>query len=187
MNLPAKIKAVEKIYTVLDKRTATFKKETGLQCISPCGDCCLKKDIEATVLEFLPAAYQLYKSDNFNHYLSRLEQNNPSVCVFYNPFSEMGFCAQYESRGLICRLFGFSALINKHLNKKLVTCRHIKELADPVKVNKNISKAPEITSYYWQLYGIDPALGMKKWPINTAILKALNIILLHFRYNKKAG
>jgi hypothetical protein len=86
---------------------------------------------------------------------------------------------------MICRLFGFSSKLDKYGEREFVSCRFIKAMADPVILRATIDKAPDMTSYYMKLFGIDQKLSIQYFPINIAIQKALEIVLLHFHYKKK--
>ena len=61
MQLHHKVRAVEKVFSSLQKEIESFQGESGLSCVANCGFCCTKADIEASALEFLPLAYALYK------------------------------------------------------------------------------------------------------------------------------
>ncbi|MDQ3534847.1 MAG: YkgJ family cysteine cluster protein, partial [Bacteroidota bacterium] len=76
MSIREIVSQVEDVFIELDLDIAKFQQETGLGCIRGCGECCKKPDIEATVLEFLPLAYHLYKADLDIEVLERLENNN---------------------------------------------------------------------------------------------------------------
>ncbi len=185
MYLLNKIKAVNKIYKQLEKHNSAFRMKSCLSCIPDCGECCLTNNIEATVLEFLPAAYNLCFSGKYESIIESIENKTDEICVFYNPFSGQGFCSNYVNRGLICRLFGFAVKTNKRNEKVLTTCKHIKSLIQPEKLKSNISHAPEMSSYYMQLYCIDPCLATLHLPINSSIQKAVEIVSMHFQYKKK--
>jgi Fe-S-cluster containining protein len=185
MLLINKIKAVKRLFRQVDKHVASFKKKSNLACLPICGECCTKRDIEATILEFLPAAYHLFLTQRYQNILEQLEKKSDSICVFYNPLATDGRCSNYENRGLICRLFGFSTKTDKNSQKMLITCKKVKILFEPIKLEKFIKKAPELTICYIKLYGIHPQLAVKYLPINDAIRKALDTVLLHYQYRKK--
>lgn len=165
-----------------------------MQCPIACSKCCLKDDIEATPLEFLPFAYSLYKQNKLFTYLDRME-NMPREdrCILYNPLQtlqEPGGCSHYEHRGLICRLFGFSAFVNKSGVKHIVTCSTMKELYRDrfEEVSLNIQSKldiPIMREFYLKLYSIDNNLSMKHYPINTAIKKAVEYVANYYIYRTK--
>ena len=123
--------AVETLYTELDGRIASFQGWSGLGCKFGCGKCCLKPDIEASPLEFLPFAVALHQEGLADEWLKKLDASS-SICVIYNEGQGgAGLCSRYLHRGLICRLFGFSARLNKYGVRELVTCQVIKTEQEP--------------------------------------------------------
>ena len=67
--LTGKVRAVQRVYLKLDREIAKVQLESGLHCISGCGECCKKPDIEATPLEFLPLALHLYDEGKAEKFL----------------------------------------------------------------------------------------------------------------------
>ena len=185
MLLINKIKAINRIYLQLDNNINKFKNASELNCEFKCGVCCLKDDIESTILEFLPAAYSLLQSGKIEPVLEKLETNNNKICVFYNPFQDNGSCTIYPYRGLICRLFGYAYKNDKNNNPVLVTCKIIKTKINPPLLEKTIRKAPEMSTYYLKMYGIDPKLALQQLPINKAIKQAIEQVLFYYQFKKK--
>src|SRR5690349_12554142 len=127
MELEEKIAAVEELFQRLDDEIAKFQSGSGLHCKFGCGKCCFKPDIEATTLEFLPFAYHLYKTNRAFEWLEKLKSSDSSLCLILNPTQNgAGLCSEYTYRGMICRLFGYSARTNKYSKPELVTCQIIK-------------------------------------------------------------
>ena len=58
-----KIRKIERVFKQLDKETQKFGKQSNLKCLANCNLCCLKKGLEANVLEFLPLAYHLVQNN----------------------------------------------------------------------------------------------------------------------------
>lgn len=185
MTLNQKIIRVKRVFRQLAIHSSVFKKSSALSCVSGCSACCTKPDIEATILEFLPAAYDMYLNDTYEQVLESLDKKSDSTCIFYNPLGEGGACTNYQNRGLICRLFGFSSKIDKYGNREFVSCKYIKAMADETVMKDAIEKAPDMSAYYMRLFGIDQKLAIQYFPINEAIKKAIEIVLLYFQYRKK--
>lgn len=192
MTLYRKIQAVERVFKGLEKDVAAFKHVTKLECLVGCGKCCSKPDISASPLEFLPFAYHLYKRGLALEYLDRIKDHPNSNCIVLSPLlipDKPGFCSEYPYRGLICRLFGFSAALNKYGNPELVTCKSIKETY-PNAVEKAKSHimegkdTPIMRHYYFKLQSIDGNLCSKLMPINKAIEEALKIVLSYYAYRR---
>ena len=185
--------AVESLFEKLDAEISQFQSATTLHCKWGCGACCFKADIEATQLEFLPFALHTYKSGKAEEWHEKLLKAESSVCLILNPTSAAaGLCSDYRHRGLICRLFGYSARTNKYAQKELVTCQIIKtEQAEAFKqTEKKIEEGlavPVMNQFYMQLTAIDGDLSREFYPINIAIRKALEIVMAHFAYRADEG
>jgi Fe-S-cluster containining protein len=191
MSIREIVSQVEDVFIELDLDIAKFQQETGLGCIRGCGECCKKPDIEATVLEFLPLAYHLYKADLDIEVLERLENNNSAPpCTFFSailPGFQSGLCTIYLHRGLICRLFGFSATRDKEGKPVLATCKIIKnqKSAEYNAAVRSIDEGgfvPVMNQYYMKLLAIDLEMGNKFYPINEAIKLAIEKVSLTCAY-----
>ncbi|MFM8832227.1 MAG: YkgJ family cysteine cluster protein [Cytophagales bacterium] len=190
MTLPDKLQAVEAVFNKLDQEIASFQTWSGLHCKWGCGKCCLKPDIEATILEFLPFAFHLHQSGLADQWLSKIIAADSSICLILNPTQAgAGLCSEYPHRGMICRLFGYSARTNKYDKKELVTCQIIKtEQAENFQnADSKIGEGadiPVMSQYYLQLHSIDFELTQKFYPINTAIRHAIETVLSYYAYRE---
>lgn len=192
MILYRKVQAVERVFKGLEKDVAAFKRATNLRCISSCGRCCTKPDIAASTIEFLPLAYHLYKQGKALEWYHKLEENKDPICQLFSPVyleNLGGMCTQYQYRGLICRLFGFSAKLDKNGTPQIVTCRAIKEeFPGPYQAAINHiadgKTTPIMRNYYFQLQAIDSNLCTKLLPINDAIKEALKVVLSYYAYRR---
>jgi hypothetical protein len=108
--------------------------------------------------------------------------------LILNPTSaSAGLCSEYSYRGLICRLFGYSARTNKYNEPELITCQIIKteqtELFENAveEIGKGV-KVPIMSQYYMQLQAVDFDLTREFYPINTAISKAIETVLHYYAY-----
>lgn len=188
MSLEAIATQVESLFEKLDAEIASFQQATTLHCGWGCGKCCFKPDIEATALEFLPFALHLYRTGQAETWHERLQAADNPVCLILNPTQAgAGLCSEYRHRGLICRLFGYSARTNKHGQRELVTCTLIK--SDQAEAFANAGKAigdglavPVMSQYYFQLMAIDADLSRQFYPINVAIQKAIEAVLHYYAY-----
>ena len=183
-----KVQEVETVFNKLDQEIASFQSWSGLHCKFGCGKCCFKPDIEATILEFLPFAHYLYKQGKAFDWLEKLKSNDSDICQILNPTqSGAGLCSEYPHRGLICRLFGYSARTNKYSERELVTCQIIKseqsenynQALDNIAQGKHV---PMMNQYYMQLHAIDIDLTRDFYPINKAIRKAIETVLHYYAY-----
>ncbi|SHK31492.1 YkgJ family cysteine cluster protein [Maribacter aquivivus] len=193
MTLYQKVQAVNRIFNQLDKDLDSFQNSTGLSCVANCGLCCLKPDINATALEFLPLAYHLLKNGEAEEWLEDLQNDKDNkICPVLNKViapDSKGFCSEYAHRGLICRLFGFSAMLHKNNTPTLVTCKPIKEQKTEAFNNAKAhiaanKKYPLISNYYMQLRSIDESLGEELFPIRIALEKAIYAVLGYYAYRR---
>jgi len=191
MTLEEKVLAVEEVFEALDREIAGLQAWSTLHCKFGCGKCCFKPDIEATPLEFLPFAYHLYKNGQAMEWFDRLRSDTSTICLILNPTqSGAGLCTEYNHRGLICRLFGFSARTSKYGKKELVTCEIIKteqweKYSEATqKIEAEDATVPLMHNYYMQLHGIDPDLTQTFYPINEAIKRALETVLAYYAYRE---
>lgn len=191
MSIVRKVRAVERLYERLDEEIKTFREASGIHCISGCGKCCTKPDIEASPLEFLPLAFQLFLQKKAEAFLEDLSSNKSPICMVYAPLSladnAKGSCSTYAYRGLICRLFGYGASRDKLGELRLVTCKLIKEqqvssYEKAVSLLKDHQYVPIFSDYYKNLMQIDFQLGNQILPINEAIREAIEAVLHHYAY-----
>ena len=189
MSIVRKVRAVERLFDLLESEITSFQQKSRLQCIAGCGRCCMKADIESTPLEFLPFAFHLFLTGHAETYLHKLQNEKSGICSLFIPTADssfMGACGQYHYRGLICRLFGYAASRNKLGQLELATCKTIKtdqgEKVQEVNARLTEMNPPIITDYYQKLAQIDFQLGNKLLPINQAVIMAIEVVLHHYSY-----
>lgn len=175
---------VLRLYEQVDGKIEEFKKASSLQCVSGCGRCCENPRISITILEVFPLACKLWQDKTAPAILDQLADDsaNKNVCVFYQPdaiVAGSGRCGAYLLRPLLCRLFGFSAKMDKYGNPILVTCsvmkNHCAQEYEQVKKQfyEKTLAAPRMQEYAMQLMYIDPYWAREQLPINQAIRIAL--------------
>lgn len=188
MSIEEKVSAVNEVFQNLDNAISAFQGWSALHCKWGCGKCCFKPDIEATALEFLPLAHYLYQQGTVYDWFEKLRTSGQAICHVLNESQTgAGLCSMYAHRGLICRLFGYSARLNKHGVRELVTCQIIKTeqeaayntASQQITAGKDV---PVMTQYYMQLHAIDPYLARDFYPINRAILRAIETVLHYYAY-----
>ncbi|WP_139956017.1 YkgJ family cysteine cluster protein [Flavicella sediminum] len=189
MSIERRVKLVEDLFQKLELESTEFQKTSGLTCVSGCGKCCTTPNIEASPLEFLPWAFQLFLQGEAEKTLDQLNKTQSLTCIIYQPLTllDKGRCSTYKYRGLICRLFGFAANTDKYGNLRLATCKIIKEgqteKFDAAQKNlNNIVNIPIFTEYYMQLNNIDFHLGNIILPVNKALKIALEEVLQYYAY-----
>jgi len=183
-----KIRKIERVFKQLDRETQKFGKQSNLKCLTNCNLCCLKKGLEANVLEFLPLAYHLVQNNLHEAALDLLD-TEPEHCINLakNPaLGQTAGCGAYEQRGLICRLFGFSAVRDKNSKLAVYTCTHIKhEYPEEFKraselINAKGMNIPLVTDFYYQIYFIDTQMANDYNPINVSIRKAIEHVAYYY-------
>ena len=183
-----KIQRVQKVLKDAALHTQKFTIKSSLSCTPGCFHCCTKKDISASPLEFLPLAYSLYKSGQADEVYEKLDsQQLDSICYLFSPFvNNGGGCQDYSNRGLICRLFGFSANHDKQGNSRLITCKILKDSYSYSKLTPVVvTKAPMATDYYMRLSAIDFKLANEQMQINQAIKRAIEIVSTYYMYRRR--
>lgn len=182
-----KIKKVEKVFKQLDKETEKFARQSNLKCLTNCNLCCLKKGLEANVLEFLPLAYYLVKNNLHESALDLLE-TNPEHCINLAKSQVPGLtagCGNYEHRGMVCRLFGFSGIKDKNSKLAIYTCSNVKEeypqefKSALERINAGM-EIPMVTDFYYQIYFIDTHMANDYNPINVSIRKAIEKVAYYY-------
>ncbi|MBD8491059.1 YkgJ family cysteine cluster protein [Echinicola sp. CAU 1574] len=191
MNLKEKSLKVNEIFNDLDMEVQDYLAQSQLTCLSGCGKCCANPKVPATVLEFLPLAFDLYQKGQAEALLDQLETaTEDSYCVVLKLLSAdgaAGHCTQYNHRGLICRLFGNSSRRNREGKKELITCKNIKEQKQQqfqivTRAIQNDLEIPGSSDYYTRLSTIDFHMAEQQFPINIAIKKAIEAVLSFYFY-----
>ena len=131
----------------------------------------------------LPAAFQLERAGRLESSLALLGgEQPPQECLLYlrEPSAAApGHCGLYAHRPLICRLFGFSAVLDRNGRRERAAGR-LGRAAPPEaagradeEVRRVAALVPVMRNYQMELYGIDPTLGARLLPINEALAQAL--------------
>lgn len=181
---------VQHFYLALDKDLASFQSQAKYSCLTGCSKCCQSPYIEATILECLPFAFHVYKASTAEAIYAHLLVHTSSLCFLYQPSNSktnLGACASYTFRPLVCRLFGFSFSRDKLGTPTLIACKDIKStfpaaLSDVILEVKKQHQVPMAANYYTQLAAIDDNLSSKIYPINKAMSLAIEMVITHFHY-----
>lgn len=177
---------VSEVFEELDQAIARFQSETSWACREGCGDCCNSPEVEVTVLEALPHALSLWDLQKAEFYTEQLTRHISKPCMFYVPSladSSLGRCSIYPTRPLLCRMFGFTAQVDKDSRPRLAACRWQKLQAAELLSNIDVAlKAGtlEVPLFgYWEqrLSELDPSQVLsERLPINEAFLKAIDYV-----------
>ena len=192
MSIVRKVRQVQRLYGQLEQEIGNFQKASGIHCLSGCGHCCTKPNIEAAVLEFLPLAFDLYLQRRSEQVRLELTDSKHPICHLYQPLTlgtaayQMGQCGDYVNRGLICRLFGYATTRDKNGQRVLSTCKWIKSTQpDEVASAQALiarGEVPHYLNYYQKLVQIDFKLGQQYLPVNEAILQAIEEVEHYYQY-----
>jgi hypothetical protein len=117
-----------------------------------------------------------------------IKNQESSLCFVYRPSvtSFGGLCNNYPNRGLICRLFGYSARINKEGQKEMVTCKILKEEQSTALewISSHPKSMPVMTNYSTKMASIDLQLNTHM-PINQAIIQAIETVGAYYAYRTR--
>lgn len=190
------IKKVLVVFNAIDRAVKSFQQKTPLACESGCGRCCLSPYVETTVLEMYPLADFLLRTGDIEKWYEIAEDKQfQGPCVFYSADAlrpGKGRCRIYPFRPAICRLYGFSASLDKHGSKRLVTCTVIKNnmgsvMADIQKKIAQGLKIPVMKDFSARFFQLHPVLGGKFRPINAAFKEAVEKLTMASGYEDKKG
>lgn len=194
---------VRELFQIVDSEVARFVELTGIRCPQGCGRCCDSLKIETTALEMLPLAAHLWANGEAENTLVMLKRaaltqteeappaertysQRPKTarCIFYeqNPgISQNGRCNAYDLRPLICRLFGFFSVKDKHGKYVYGSCKVIKErypnaFLKAQEAIQNGFHPSAMTDFSIQIISMATELGKEMLPINTAAQIAIEKI-----------
>jgi Fe-S-cluster containining protein len=180
------LRRIHGIYREFDRYISSLQMATGIRCPDGCGICCQSQVVEATVLECLPLAGEIFDQGKEEATLSAIDERTERgdlKCVLYIPhrdLPESGRCAYYDYRPLVCRLFGFAARRNKFGQKELCLCRVAKK-AEPAKstaaeTKTDLTHVPDFHEAFMRIASLSPGIGTSLLPINTALRQSLEYL-----------
>ncbi|GAB4344232.1 MAG: hypothetical protein Fur0042_07930 [Cyanophyceae cyanobacterium] len=173
------------LYGQVDGAIAAFQAAVPLACPAGCGVCCTYPEVEATPLEMLPLAVELFRRGEGELWLGRLETAaGAGICQFFAPdplapTSGRGRCTVYPWRPALCRLFGFATVVGKYGAPELAACaRHKDQTPEGVAaaiaaLAEDPSCLPSFGAITEQIIALDPSWGRDRLPINQAAQVAL--------------
>lgn len=177
-----------RLYSELDGAIEKFIERTGLTCPGGCRICCdtPATKIEATVFELLPQAIIACHQGRAEYWLSILAQGDSEArCVFLDHNLSQGGCSIYQYRPLLCRLFGFAAVLDKDARPLPLVCRQMK-IADPgvdrhvrQLIIDGVVELPISAYYASRIAAINPNQGQGLLSINEAFRNAIQLAGLY--------
>ena len=190
-DIKQKIRKVLFLYKEIDKKVDMFTRKSKLKCLSGCGKCCESPNVEATVLEMIPLALDLWEKDQAEEWWEKTKKiDGKGPCVFCRPdplIPGKGRCGVYPFRPMLCRFYAFSARKEKDNRLSLYGCPLIRD-AQPEEfknAQKGINagmKVPCMSDYTIQVSAMDPQLGKEQLPINKAAQLAIEKVGMWRKY-----
>jgi len=171
---------VLELFAAIDGAVGRFQASSGLHCPPGCVECCHSEKVEATVLEMVPMAFRLFRTDQAELLVKRLDRLDGSQrCILFRPdlVDNGGGCSQYPYRGLVCRLFGFAGSRDRYAQPRLAHCRVMKAMDSavaPELLAEQLADMPLFSEFGLALTALQPALGTRRLPINEALRLALD-------------
>ncbi len=135
--LMRRLSALDSIYLRVDRSQTEFRfiaelNDNPVSCPERCGSCCLHFVPDATPIEAEKLAYFILteKPHMVDHFFSRREESSAigAACPFWDGDKPGANCMVYQGRPLICRLFGFCSVIDKHGEASFALCRQMPTL-----------------------------------------------------------
>jgi Fe-S-cluster containining protein len=186
MNIREYSQDLQKIYDEMWIAFSSYQKQSGLHCLSGCGNCCNNPEVEASPWEMIPLALRMYDEKRLEEWLDKLADPGQEHCLMYEPHSpdgHQGKCGVYKERPSLCRMFGVSGYFNKHQEVTLSVCKLIKEKYTDLYESQACSeKTPMLATWSYRLAQLDPQLIQNKLPINLAFKQALEKVALYAQY-----
>jgi len=170
---------VMQVFREVGREIAGLKLATGLRCVPGCGSCCESRQVEATVVEALPLAKEIYRRGEEEKILLAIDEKNlhgDPLCVLYRPdlhHPGHGRCAHYEFRFLVCRLFGFAARRGKSGRLEFSPCKIIKQKYPGIvaAVDRSIGGGPVLSNVEGPALSVveGPALSVVEGPALSVV------------------
>jgi len=182
------VKELLKVFDELDRHITMYSSKAGYTCLKNCANCCNRASyhIETSVFEMIPAALYLWQNGYSEEFIMKLNSMDDSQpCVFYTPDflkkNMEGGCGLYHYRGLICRVFNFSAIHSKDGALLPIICKYLKQSEPDLEktVLEKIAKGldvPVSVNYHDQILYLNYPLALEKFGINESLKKALEYV-----------
>jgi len=195
-DLYGKALEVQELFDSVEELTNQIRIETGLRCPPSCRECCRTRGdaIQVAITEFLPLSLKLWNEGRAELFLSTLETvSDDDSCILFESSPELskeGGCTEYRYRPLLCRMFGFSGVMDKFGKVVPAICRLVKTNC-PECVSKLLERIPEgsripvFSEFFSRIQGVDPYMGTRTYSINVALRRALEYVGMRFDYTTK--
>jgi Fe-S-cluster containining protein len=117
-----RLDALENTYARIDREHAAFRQSAAgrgktVACPPRCGNCCIHFVPDVVPIEADRIAFLLLteRPAMIDHFFAHREESyaRDAACPFWDESKPGENCRVYSGRPLICRLFGFSSMLNK--------------------------------------------------------------------------
>ncbi|HUQ08429.1 MAG TPA: YkgJ family cysteine cluster protein [Kofleriaceae bacterium] len=175
------------LYRSADEQTAAVSAGAKLACPTGCGMCCIRTPPHVSVSDMAPVARAAIAAGEGEALLERARATGAGPCVLFAPGQLPGGCTVYAIRPIICRLFAFAAVRDKHGALELAVCREHTAVdpAAPTRAAAYLATnnpAPVFAELQSEAH--DPDDGSAELvPINDALAQALERELLRAQYS----
>lgn len=180
MQIDKSVRAVEHLFKDIDKSVQQFLGNVPVKCPAGCANCCRGQKVAANPLEFLPYSYHLFNTGTLDDRYWDFKTKPQTHCFLVDGGADgtFGKCSEYAHRGVICRLFGNAASVDKNGKKQFSGCSILKSQITNPESFQNIlqQSAPVYSDFYMKLRAIDNENGAMLFPINIAILKSMELV-----------
>lgn len=174
MELEALCQKIDEFYQSMSAEFGAAQKASGLACPPECGQCCTVPTVEASELEMLPMALELWKQGRAESLLSELATRDLSTCVMF-----AGRCTMYAQRPSVCRMFGVAARLRKDNDRELSLCRELRTLYSQEVDKIDLSQIPDMSEWSFRSLQIHPDFLRERRPISMALSDALEKVLFY--------
>ncbi len=174
------------LYRTVDEQTTVVSAGAKLGCPTGCGACCVRTPPHVSVADIAPVARAAIAAGEGEALHDRAVATGAGPCVLFAPGQLPGGCTVYAIRPVICRLFAFAAVRDKHGALELAVCREhtVADPAAPARARAYLDGGGDAPVFAeLQLEAHDPDDGPAELvPINEALAAALERELLRARY-----
>ncbi len=176
------------IYREVDDAITAFQGATGLACPTGCGTCCETQTPYVRIADMQDIA-EAHVARGLG--LATLERardaGDARPCVIFEPGRLPGGCTEYALRPILCRLFGFGGVRDKHGTAELAACRIHKQATPEVAARAIAFVAgggaiPMMADWQRAADAVDGDADPRLHPINVALTAALERALLRAHY-----
>ncbi|MCX7786631.1 MAG: YkgJ family cysteine cluster protein [Spirochaetes bacterium] len=188
--IPSILQNLEQVYAELDEEQKKWSAVSPFHCPPGCGRCCEHFIPDVWEIEALYIAAQFLIEGRDDALLSSTF-SNAFACPLFRTEGEF-HCTVYETRPLVCRVFGFAGDRDKRGNLRFAPCRFmaVKEgnwkeesLLQKMWTKKELSiyfpvLPPDMTIYARKVQAIDPSWAIELESLVTALPKAVKKLRL---------